>query len=440
MAHTKKIGPEYRFNQTLLRLARLQVIDNGEVEECFKLINEAVSEALGVERSSIWFYNDDQSAIICNDLFELTTNSHTSGAVLLAKDFPGYFKFMKEERTLPANKARIDPATREFTDAYLKPLNIKSMLDAPIRINGRMLGVVCCEKIGKQKNWTMADQIFVGNITDIIARAIQARERIEAIIALEEMNQNLERVISRRTEELEEQRTRTANASKMAILGEMAGSIAHEINNPLAIILGSLNMMKKMDTSGELTNEIRDNILEDINATTWRIEKIVKGLRFFARDSSQDSFNKVTIGQILDNTLSLCREKFRIKGFEMIINVPNRDLVINCQPVSISQALLNLLGNSFDAEENKPERWVRIDCVEKNDGIEIRVTDSGSGIQNKIKEKIMVPFFTTKPVGKGTGLGLSIVKGIVEQHKGDFVLDDSKPNTSFVMKLPKLAS
>jgi signal transduction histidine kinase len=112
-------------------------------------------------------------------------------------------------------------------------------------------------------------------------------------------------------------------------------------------------------------------------------------------------------------------------------------VVLLCRPTQISQVILNLLNNAFDAVKALNEKWVLLEvaCL-GTDWIQIRVTDSGAGIAESLATKIMEPFFTTKEIGKGTGLGLSISKGIVETHGGRFFLDRSFTHTSFVIEFP----
>ena len=102
----------------------------------------------------------------------------------------------------------------------------------------------------------------------------------------------------------------------------------------------------------------------------------------------------------------------------------------------MSQVILNLLNNAFDAIENKDEKWVEVQTLQNKNWVEIRVSDCGHGIPKEIQDKILQPFFTTKEVGKGTGLGLSISKGIIESHGGDLTIDNEAKNTTFVARIP----
>jgi C4-dicarboxylate-specific signal transduction histidine kinase len=98
---------------------------------------------------------------------------------------------------------------------------------------------------------------------------------------------------------------------------------------------------------------------------------------------------------------------------------------------------LNLLNNSFDATQSLTDRWIKVKAWEEPNQISISVTDSGHGIPEGIREKILEPFFTTKEVGKGTGLGLSISLGIIKSHGGTLEIDGNAENTRFLIHLPK---
>lgn len=210
--------PEFRYNKVLLNLSRMPSIDRGDLQTSFKIITEALVEALEVGRASIWFYNTTQDAIISADLFEDCSGQHSQGVELKAKDFPTYFKYLSEERTLPIHEARTDPVTKEFDQCYLTPLDIYSLLDAPIRVNGKMIGVVCSEQLKASRIWTPQEETFMGTITEIIAKAIHAHERVVALHKLEELNRNLESLVLERTKELEDQRARAAYASNAPII------------------------------------------------------------------------------------------------------------------------------------------------------------------------------------------------------------------------------
>lgn len=145
-----------------------------------KRITESLVEAIDVERASIWLYNEDQTAIECVDLFVRTKREHSAGVVLKAADFPAYFKAVESQRTLAAVNAHTDSATSEFSEVYLRPLGINSMLDVPIWANGKMVGVVCHEHTGDFRKWTTDEETFAYIMGNIVGMTIENLEAVEA--------------------------------------------------------------------------------------------------------------------------------------------------------------------------------------------------------------------------------------------------------------------
>ena len=239
-------------------------------------------------------------------------------------------------------------------------------------------------------------------------------------------------------ETLNWQRIRVVAASKMSALGEMSAGIAHEINNPLATIHVLAGQLNEMAEDKSLDLEFVSNASRKIEETATRISRIIKSLRAYSRDDIQDPTEAVKIRALIDDTLRLCEERFHSKNINVQIEPFDADAKLVCQPVQISQVLLNLLNNAYDAVSNLDSRWVKISVEEEPDATVIAVTDSGSGIPHALREKIMDPFFTTKPAGRGTGIGLSVSKNIMGAHQGSLTVDESSKNTRFVLKFPKI--
>ena len=255
---------------------------------------------------------------------------------------------------------------------------------------------------------------------------------------LDNYARELEEEVEKRTKTIHEQQMMITMTSKLAALGEMAGGIAHEINNPLAIIAGNCNYLIRTIEAQKIDPEVIAKRLGHVEQTARRISKIVHGLKTISRDATKEEFTSVRIGDLFDEVISLCFEKLKHSSVKLIIDLddPIYDQLIECRHIQISQTLINLIGNAFDAVENLEERWIRIECRNVGSNIEFRFIDSGHGIAEKIQEKIFQPFFTTKEVGKGTGLGLSISNSIILNHEGEFFIDNDYPNTCFVVKLP----
>ncbi len=237
--------------------------------------------------------------------------------------------------------------------------------------------------------------------------------------------------------QLELTKAKSIASAKLASLGEMAGGVAHEINNPLAVISLNASQILELIDDPEIQKDELKMFVEKILKTTSRIDRIVKGLKSFARGGDLDPFISTSVKAILENTLELCSEKLKKHSVELRLKNID-DVFIECRESQIGQVLLNLISNGVDAIEKQNERWIEVELKNLDGYVVIDVTDSGSGIPDEVAEKIMQPFFTTKEVGKGTGLGLSISKGIIESHKGRFKLDRKSQNTKFSILLPKL--
>lgn len=238
-------------------------------------------------------------------------------------------------------------------------------------------------------------------------------------------------------QEIERQRVMFVQTSKMSALGEMASGIAHEINNPLAIIAGRIEMMRLLLADEAVDREKLTDFLSSSQGTVERIAAIVSGLRSMARDGSRDPFVRVDVAETLNKTLQFCRTRFLNNGVTFEVDNLSGMYVLGRES-QLGQALLNLLNNAFDAAKDNSDLKpvIRITHRLLGERMQLMISDSGKGIPPEIQEKIMDPFFTTKEVGKGTGLGLPISRGIIEAHGGRLSLDPSSPQTTFVIELP----
>jgi PAS domain S-box-containing protein len=182
-------------NEVLLQLAQSEALEEGDLERLLIEVTEADTATLGVGRVNIWLYNEDRSKIHCIEQYETGTGLHTDGYELAASDYPTYFKALEHERIIAAHDAYSDPRTLEFTETYLKPLGITSMLDAPIRLKGRMIGLICHEHTGPARVWTYEEQNFAGSIADFVSLTFETRDRRRAEISLKESEEKYRTLI-----------------------------------------------------------------------------------------------------------------------------------------------------------------------------------------------------------------------------------------------------
>ncbi|MDB2447371.1 ATP-binding protein [bacterium] len=226
------------------------------------------------------------------------------------------------------------------------------------------------------------------------------------------------------------------NSARLASLGEMAGGIAHEINNPLAIVEGYLHIIKIKVDSGNPDPESVFGLIEKTLLTCSRINTVLLGLKTYTRNTTNDPMIHTNLDGIVNKCVSLVTERMKINGVSIRTSKNDPSLGIMCRENEITQVIVNMLNNSLDAVQNFEAKWVSIDCGRRGDFVTVTITDSGLGISQHITEKIFDPFFTTKEIGQGTGLGLSVAKNIVENHEGTFEIDSHNTNTSFVLSFP----
>lgn len=234
---------------------------------------------------------------------------------------------------------------------------------------------------------------------------------------------------------LEEEQQKTIQASKLATLGEMAAGVAHEVNNPLTIIFGYIRVLEEELSSTELNIEQTKKFLGLIKTAAERAAKIVGSLKEFARDGAQDPFEDYPASEIMNMVMELLRERFKKNDVRLEVELLS-DPLVHCRKLEISQVILNLLFNSFDAIQEYNQKWVKIQIKKAEGKINISVTDCGHGLLPEVADKVFTPFFTTKKNGQGTGLGLSISQRIIVNHGGEILYDSSSLNTKFVIKLP----
>jgi PAS domain S-box-containing protein len=171
-------------NQVLVELAKSRGIFEGNLLSYCRLVTEKAATILGVERVGVWIYSEDRTTLYCLDCYQSTPQQHTTEPDLTAEDYPIYFKALEQERTLTVEDVYTDSRVQELYSAYMRPNGVTSLLDAPIRIKGQIVGIVCHEHIGRPRSWTLEEQNFAGSLADLVALSLQARDRQRAEEAL----------------------------------------------------------------------------------------------------------------------------------------------------------------------------------------------------------------------------------------------------------------
>ena len=242
--------------------------------------------------------------------------------------------------------------------------------------------------------------------------------------------------LSKALQVVSNQQEAQVNNARLSALGQMAGSVAHEINNPLAIIKARADALDRAVRRGDLTDEKLTKFTADIRRTVLRVSAIIKGLRSLTRNSAETSLKEVYVADLIDEVVALSYERYRLANVKLdILGVENQKIYVD--KVQIGQVLINLLNNSYDEVSKTDDAWVKIEFWENSEKSFLSVSDSGNGIPEELVDRLMEPFFTTKNSDQGTGIGLSISKGIIDKHHGKFYYDSGSAHTRFVMELPK---
>ena len=252
------------------------------------------------------------------------------------------------------------------------------------------------------------------------------------------INNHFRQIMKLKEDELQKQNMALIESSKLSTIGEMASGIAHEINNPLTIIKGHLGILNRMIQKPQIESLKLKDLIRKSQDSLSRVAKIVRGLKSLSQNENpEEDYSYKDIREMFDEVLPLCVPKFYESSVEFHFERPKEAIPLPYRTVQLSQVVLNLLNNSFDAVLNQETRAIRVTIDEESDEVTLKFFDSGPGVPKEVQEKMFKAFFTTKGVTKGTGLGLSICKGIVDSHHGKFYLDQDSKETCFVVKLPK---
>lgn len=329
---------------------------------------------------------------------------------------------VKDKKTLVIKDATQDSRFKNYWMVENEP-HVRFYAGAPlITPEGHAIGALC-----------IVDD-HARNITPFEVEALEALSR-QVVNQLELRKASIN--YKDAYEKIHEQQMQLIHNAKLASIGEMATSIAHEINNPLTIINGNVGLLRRLLQQVQCMSPKGKQYLDSIENTVSRIDKIIRGMKALSHNGARDPFEKEDLRQIISNAIAFIHLKHHPHKIQIRETYKKQEAWVECRSIQIEQIIINLLSNSFDAICSSQDPWVEIQILEKDNCWKISVIDSGQGIDKAVHDKIMRPFFTTKPLHEGTGLGLSISKGLAEDHQGTLELDPKHPNTKFVVTLPK---
>ena len=266
------------------------------------------------------------------------------------------------------------------------------------------------------------------------------RDRLRAALAENtQFTQNLESKVEERTRQLKAAQKKLLQSDRMASLGQLSASVAHEINNPISGVLNlSMLMQRMIKEDGIPASRVEEfsKYLSQVTHETARVGRIVSDLLAFSRRSKPQRA-PADLNRIVKMTLSLVAHKMKLSNVAVETNLCEDVPAAPCDQSQIQQVVLNLVLNAAEATQSKSERRVSVSTA-AGDGVALlTVSDNGDGIPPENLTKIFDPFFTTKPDGKGVGLGLAVSFGIIEAHGGDIEVKSAVgEGTTFTVSLP----
>lgn len=237
----------------------------------------------------------------------------------------------------------------------------------------------------------------------------------------------IERIEQREKEKIMVEKMRLND--RLAVLGELTASIAHELNTPLGNILGYAELLKK----GEV-NPVKKADAQKIISSAKNAREIVKKLMYFSCEMPQQ-FGLININEQIEENIGLLNKQLNDNNVELRLLLTDNIPLIRLDKLQFSQLLFNLILNAINAI--KHDGKITISTKINNNQLIIKIKDNGKGMSKENQSKIFQPFFTTKPKGEGTGLGLAVVHGIVKNHKGTIeVNSEINKGTEFMITFP----
>lgn len=331
----------------------------------------------------------------------------------------------------------IQTCIKEHDGASIPLLNSTNRIIIPILNQEQLLGISVIFT-PKKEITQIEKELLVGISMQISSSLVQAN----LFSQISQKKEELEFAIK----ELKETQLQLINSEKMASLGQLVASVAHEINTPLGAISANNEMMEKVFNQFDpSTLEILKQINSIDKEAIKRITGIVQSLKRFVR-LDETVQQKAKINDELDLTLHLIQHKIK-NGFEIIKNYGEIPAV-NCYPNMLNQVFLNILMNGINSIENIKEKnpeyigKIELRTFVQDEFLNIEILDNGEGILEKDKKKIFQAGFTTKKKGQGTGLGLAICKKIIEKHEGKISfktkeeIEEKDFKTSFLIQIP----
>ncbi len=393
---------------TVARLAGIEAVIAGDKAAAFAAITRSAALALEADRVSIWLLDEDQSRLRNFLLYSKSSDSYQEGEEILLADCPNYAAILKTQRSCEINNALTDPVCSELRESYILPHGVTAILDASIRVSGKLVGILCHETVGGTRTWQAHEVLFACETANLVAQTLINRDRK----ALE---------------------SRLAQTQKIESLGLLAGGIAHDFNNLLVGILGSSDLAKRTLPAGSEAWEA----LQRITQASLRASELCNQLLAYA-GKAQPLLETTCLSSLSQGTADLLESSLP-PGVALERHLRDDLPLVDVDATQIRQVVMNLITNAADALESREGtillRTGLADPLPPQPGLPplrsqvapqqvyLEVEDSGCGMSEETRARMFDPFFTTKFAGRG--LGLAAVQGIIQRHQGTLQIESS---------------
>ena len=389
-----------------LTLVKDRTVFEGSLAEAAQLVTTTAAQALGVERTSVWIFEESRRLLYCLNSYERSTDRHGPGHTLSLSRYPNYFEKLQRGQVLAAPHAHQDASFRELSAEMLAPRGVSSRLDAPFHTKAGLAGVVTVEHVGSPREWAADEQQFaqaLGNFMTLVLEAARRREAEEALAI-----------------------AKLAAEDATKAKAEFLANMSHEIRTPMNGVIGMTEILARTSLS-----DTQRHYVETIHNSGDTLLALINDILDFSKIEAgklEIQPAALDLRDLVERTAEQLAERAQRKGLLLLAEYdPSAPTAVIGDPIRIRQILTNLLGNAIKfTQQGEVRVHVTVDAPASREAgpaiFRIAVTDTGTGISSEGQAKLFQSFSqvdgSSTRVHGGTGLGLSICKQLSQLMGG----------------------